>query len=74
MYYSRFCSGLKLFYRGPETMPKAEDGEELPEGAGQILVPPTATCCLTQDVSLYLDVLACLEHTYIYYDIIYMFI
>ncbi|CAE7940319.1 DNAH7 [Symbiodinium necroappetens] len=44
-----FCNtkethGLKLFYRGPETMPKVEDGEEMPEGAGKILVPPTATC------------------------------
>lgn len=36
--------GLKLFYRGPETMPKIDDGEEVPEGAGKILVPPTATC------------------------------
>eukprot|EP00435_Cladocopium_sp_Y103_P009588 s1556_g2.t1 len=36
--------GLKLFYRGPETMPKIDEGEEVPEGAGKILVPPTATC------------------------------
>lgn len=27
----RVNQGLKLFYKGPETMPKSEDGEELPE-------------------------------------------
>eukprot|EP00442_Polarella_glacialis_P024664 CAMPEP_0115137118 /NCGR_PEP_ID=MMETSP0227-20121206/56805_1 /TAXON_ID=89957 /ORGANISM="Polarella glacialis, Strain CCMP 1383" /LENGTH=5027 /DNA_ID=CAMNT_0002544335 /DNA_START=143 /DNA_END=15226 /DNA_ORIENTATION=+ len=36
--------GLKLFYCGPETKPKVEEGQELPEGAGVIFVPPTATC------------------------------
>ena len=30
----QYASGLKLFYRGPETMPKVEDGEEMPEACG----------------------------------------
>eukprot|EP00931_Biecheleriopsis_adriatica_P052316 TRINITY_DN3041_c0_g1_i3.p1 TRINITY_DN3041_c0_g1~~TRINITY_DN3041_c0_g1_i3.p1 ORF type:complete len:5045 (+),score=1273.98 TRINITY_DN3041_c0_g1_i3:2025-15137(+) len=39
--------GLKLHYKGPETMPKLAEGEEMPEGAGIISVPPTATCYYT---------------------------
>jgi len=43
-----FCKGgqghgLKLKYRGPETLPKVDEGVEVPPDAGIILVPPTAS-------------------------------
>jgi len=36
--------GVKLFYKGPETMPEIKEGDEYPEGAGIVIMPPTATC------------------------------